>query len=112
MNLHLLNIDNKDAILAASHIGRSIGICDIIKKVPFYIAKHRTYIPNEILEKNNLYFDKIWNPRVEGLITEEFYDVILEVAAYAKKHLEAGREYQGKLPKHAHRALLLGVEAE
>ena len=34
------------------------------------------------------------------------------VAAYAKKHLELGREYQDKLPKHAHRALLMAVEAE
>ena len=34
------------------------------------------------------------------------------VAAYAKKHLEIGRSYSGKLPKHAHRALLLAVEAE
>ncbi len=34
------------------------------------------------------------------------------VAAYAKKHLELGREYQSKLPKNAHRALLLAVEAD
>lgn len=51
MNLHLLGIDNSDAIIAASHIGRCIGICDIIKKAPFYIAKHRNYIPTEILIK-------------------------------------------------------------
>ena len=51
MNLHLLKIDSKDAYLAASHLGRCLGICDIIKKVPFYIAKHRNYIPVEILHK-------------------------------------------------------------
>ena len=39
MNLHLLKIDNSDAIVAASHIGRCIGICDIIKKVPFHLGK-------------------------------------------------------------------------
>lgn len=38
--------------------------------------------------------------------------MVLEIAAYAKKHLELGREYQSKLPKHAHRALLMAVEAE
>jgi len=33
------------------------------------------------------------------MIADEFYDVILEVAAYAKKHLEVGRELRDKLPK-------------
>ena len=46
-------------------------------------------------------------------MTEEFYDVILEIASYAKKHLEIGRSYQDKaLPKHTHRAFLLAIEAE
>lgn len=39
LNLHLLRIDNTDALTAASHLGRSIGICDVIKKIPFYLAK-------------------------------------------------------------------------
>jgi len=59
-----------------------------------------------------LYFSRIWDSQREGKVAEEFYDVILEVAAYAKKHLEIGRSFIGKLPKHAHRALLLSVEAD
>lgn len=51
MNLHMLRIDNTDALTAASHLGRCIGICDIIKKIPFYLAKHRSYIPTEVLLK-------------------------------------------------------------
>ena len=51
MNLHLLRIDSSDALTAASHLGRCIGICDVIKKIPFYLAKHRSYIPTEILLK-------------------------------------------------------------
>lgn len=34
------------------------------------------------------------------------------MAAYAKKHLDVGREYRDKLPKHAHKAFLLAIEAE
>ena len=45
------------------------------------------------------------------MVREEFYDVLLEVAAYAKKHLELAIGYQGKLPKDAHFAFLLAVEA-
>ena len=51
LNLHLLRIDDKDAILAASHIGRCLGICDVIKKLPFYLAMHRGYLPQDILLK-------------------------------------------------------------
>lgn len=51
MNLHLLRVDDKDALTAASHLGRCIGICDIIKKIPFYLAKHRSYIPTDMLLK-------------------------------------------------------------
>ena len=45
LNLHLLNIDDSNAIIAASHIGRCLGICDIIRKLPFYLAVHRGYLP-------------------------------------------------------------------
>jgi len=69
-------------------------------------------MPTDLLSKNNLYFSRIWDSQREGKVAEEFYDVILEVAAYAKKHLEIGRSYIGKLPKNAHRALLLSVEAD
>jgi len=34
------------------------------------------------------------------------------VAAYAKKHLELGREKGGKLPKNTNVAFLLAIEAE
>lgn len=51
MNLHILRVDNNDALTAASHLGRCIGICDAFKKIPFYLAKHKTLMPNEILLK-------------------------------------------------------------
>jgi len=107
MNLHLLGINDANANKAASHVGRALGICDVIKKTPYYLAVRRAYIPTEILLKHNLFFDKIWS-RVggESLVADEFYDVILELASYAKKHLEAARAVKD-LPKHSHRALLL-----
>ena len=51
MNLHLLRVDSSEALIAASHLGRCIGICDVLKKIPFYLAKHRSYIPTETLLK-------------------------------------------------------------
>lgn len=40
------------------------------------------------------------------------WSAFFRVSAYAKKHLEVGREYRDKLPKNAHRAFLLAIEAE
>lgn len=54
----------------------------------------------------------MWSKNFDGIMSEEFYDVILEVAAYAKKHLELGRSYNSKVPKNTHLALLLAIEAE
>lgn len=97
MNLHLLGIDDPNATLAASHVGRAVGICDVIKKSPYYLAVHRGYLPMDILLKHNLFQDRIWNKTGgESIIVDEFYDVVLELAAYAKKHLEAARNIQEK----------------
>jgi hypothetical protein len=54
----------------------------------------------------------MWSKNFDGIMHEEFYDVVHEVAAYAKKHLEMGRSFQDKVPKNTHKALLLAIEAE
>jgi len=54
----------------------------------------------------------MWSKNFDGIMTDELFDVILEVAAYAKKHLEISRSYSDKLPKGAHLAFLLAIEAD
>jgi len=121
MNLHLLSIDDEQANLIASHLGRAIGICDILKKTPYYLAVHRNKIPLEIMARHNVYNDRIYNRTGgEAIVKEEFYDAVLEVAAYARKHLQIVRELKQKseepdgkpLPQHCHRAFLLSHEVE
>ena len=57
------------------------------------------------------YWSKVNNSLLNSLF-QILTILIHRVAAYAKKHLELGREFREKLPKNAHRALLLAVEAE
>lgn len=54
LNLHLLRIDDSEALTTASHLGRCIGICDVIKKLPYYLALHRGYLPRDVLYKVSL----------------------------------------------------------
>ena len=124
MNLHLLNVDDERANLMASHLGRALGICDIIRKSPYYIAVQRGYLPIDVLLKHNVQQDKIYRRQdKESIIAEEFYDVVLEVAAYARKHLQIARQLQDEhiakaasggpaMPKHMHRAFLLAQECD
>jgi len=60
MNLHLLGINDQRANLIASHLGRALGICDILKKSPYYIAVNRGYLPVDVMMKHNVQNDKIY----------------------------------------------------
>ena len=66
--------------------------------------------------KHNIQNDRIYRRQdTESIIAEEFFDLTLEVAAYAKKHLEIARSIQekaGPLPPLAHRAFLLAQEVD
>lgn len=120
MNLHLLQVNNVQINIAASHLGRAMGICDVLKKSPYYIAVGRGYLPNDLMVKHNVFFDRIYSQQgANPTVVDEFYDVILELASYAKKHLTLARQIFEKeknldpeLIKHAHRAFLLAQECE
>jgi len=109
MTLNLLQIDNKDAYIAASHIGRGVGIVDVLKKMPALMKIHVNQIPSDIVYKYGASMITLWDRH--GQIKDQFYDCILEIAAYAKKHIEIGRTYKDKLPKNTHIAFLQAVEA-
>lgn len=109
LNLNLLNINDRQAYIAASHIGRGVGIVDVLKKLPSTLRMNINMIPSDIIDKTGCSVYDLWDRH--GTIKEEFYDCILEMAAYAKKHIEIGRTYNGKLPKNSHAALLIAVES-
>ncbi len=54
----------------------------------------------------------MWNSRKEGKVADEYFDLTLEVASYAKKHLEIVKSMEKELPKNTHITLLLAQEAE
>lgn len=50
-------------------------------------------MPEDINRKYNVSVRNLWN-RVEGKPKDELFDVVLEVAAYAKKSLDDAKQYQ------------------
>ena len=76
LNLNLLNINDHEAYLAGSHIGRGIGIVDVIKRMPSMIKLNYNMIPYSIVEKHGCSYIDLWDRH--GNVKEEFYDCILE----------------------------------
>ncbi len=76
LNLNLLKIDDKDAYYTASHIGRGVGIVDVLKQLPMLIKMHYNFIPLEVMERNACEYINLWDRH--GVVSEEFYDCILE----------------------------------
>ena len=75
-------------------VGRSLGIIDYIKRIPYNLQKYRLYMPEDINRKHNVSVRNLWD-RVLGKPKDELFDVVLEVASYAKQSLDASRELQG-----------------
>jgi len=114
LTLKLLRIDfekNDQLILAAEHMGKCLGMLDYLKRIPYGLKRYRLYLPDDILRKHNVNVRNLWN-RVEGSPKEELFDVVLEIAAHAKMHLEKAQSMQKEFPPNAFRAFLHGVEAK
>jgi phytoene/squalene synthetase len=109
LTLNLFQIDDKDAFIAASHIGRGVGMVDCLKKMSALQKMHINQIPSEIVSKYGASIINLWDRH--GHIKDQFYDCILEIAAYAKKHIEIGRSLKEKLPKNTNIAFLQAVES-
>jgi hypothetical protein len=79
LNLNLLQINDKEAFYAASHIGRGVGMVDVLKQLPVLIRNYHNFIPQEVMEKNGCNYLSLWDRH--GMVSEEFYDCILEYLA-------------------------------
>ncbi len=111
LNLNLLNINDEQAFIVASHVGRALGIIEVLKRMSGYLRLDVNLMPKSLVDKHAGSVTFLYDRR--GDINERFYDIILEMAAYAKKHLEVARNLvQDKpLKNNAHVAFLEAVEA-
>lgn len=98
LNLNLLNIQDEKAFICASHVGRGVGIVDILKRMPSLIHLNINQMPKSLITKyvgsTALLFSS------KGEKNERMYDVILEMAAYAKKHIEVAAQMSDELKEN------------
>ena len=78
---------------AVEHVGIAVGIVDYLRRIPIGLKKYRLYLPSDVCAKHNVTIRNLWE-RVEGKPRDELFDVVLEVAAYAREHLMEAKKYQ------------------
>lgn len=99
---------------AATFVGRAWGISQFLLLTQYYSDRGRFYFPQELLAKHNLpmsvSIDDTENKNDQ--IQEQFFDVILDVAAYGKMNMEKAREMAPGLPKYSNLAFLPLIQSE
>lgn len=110
LTLQLLRINYKqhEVFAVAEQLGRGYGILDYVRKVPFSLRYHRINMPKDIMEKHSVSIGNMWD-RVYGKANENLFDVVLEVSAYAREHINRAKEINQHLPPHAFRPFLYAV---
>ncbi len=76
LNLNMMNVKDRNAFIAASHIGRGVGMVDVLKKLPGLFRLNVNMLPQSIIDKNGGHSFSLWDRH--GTVSEEFYDCILE----------------------------------
>jgi len=93
---------------AASHVGKALGLCTLLRGTAHLAARRTCYLPADLMMKNGVSQESLY--RGEG--SQELSDVVFEVASTAKAHLHQGRAFLGKLPNEAYPVLLPTVHPD
>ncbi|GIY09141.1 NADH dehydrogenase complex I, assembly factor 6 [Caerostris extrusa] len=93
---------------AANHIGKSQGICNFLRGIPFNASKGRFLLPLEIMSKYKISQEMLFREEQK----KSLQDAVYELSSLAHQHLELGRKLSTDLPKHVKRIFLPAVATE
>lgn len=106
--IELLHMFKEPEFLAATYAGRAWGIMELLLMTKYFTDRGRFYFPEELLEKYGLPLSVSVEDQEKkaNVIKEEFFDVVLEIAAYGRSNLEKARKMNNEIPKYAYLAFL------
>lgn len=114
-------IENTEADIAASHLGQSLGIVNILKGAVFRAARGEICIPGDLIEKYSVSESDITqHPLFQenndknssvGCSSAAVKAATKELVLSSRNHLSYVRNMQGDLPKDARPCLLQAVTA-
>jgi NADH dehydrogenase [ubiquinone] 1 alpha subcomplex assembly factor 6 len=69
---------------AASHLGKAHGIVNLIRSVPYNAQRKSVSLPQDVLLQHNVPHETV----LRGNCTADLKDVVFDIAARAKQHLD------------------------
>ncbi|GFQ79706.1 NADH dehydrogenase complex I, assembly factor 6 [Trichonephila clavata] len=93
---------------AASHIGKSQGISNFLRGIPFNASRGRLFLPLEIMSKYKISQEQLFRPEQK----KNLQDGIFELSSLAHQHLQLGRKLNSDLPKLVKQIFLPAVATE
>lgn len=105
LSLEAANTRNIQADHAASHLGKAIGLCTLLKAIPYHSMENQVYIPIDLSVKHNFSAEKL----IRREITQEGRNVIYEIANVANENLEFSRNLIKDVPEEVRPLFLPAV---
>ena len=91
--LDLCEVRHADADHAAAHLGKAIGIANLLRGTKAHAAQRRSYIPLDVAAKHGAATEDVYRAKP----TEGVRNAVHEVASVAKAHLDSARAMAPRL---------------
>ncbi|KRZ74462.1 NADH dehydrogenase (ubiquinone) complex I, assembly factor 6 [Trichinella papuae] len=102
--LQICNVEQSEAILAAGHLGKALGLVNSIRSVPHLAAEKKILLPLDLLKLHN--FTEFGGQFEDS---SKWTHVIRDIADHADRHVSEARKLTKSILKQAYPALLFAV---
>ena len=103
--LEILGVRDESSVAAARHVGIAWSLTGIIRAVLFHARVNRTMLPQDLMVANDLAGQAALMQKNANKISQ----VVKDIGAVARLHLERAGTYQADVDRRAVPALLLGT---
>ncbi|KAG8179593.1 hypothetical protein JTE90_001835 [Oedothorax gibbosus] len=100
--LQAAGLSNVQCDHAASHVGKSQGISNFLRGIPFNASKRRLFLPLEIMSKHKISQEGL----LQGDEKSKLQDAVFEISSLAHEHLLLARQLSKEVSKEARRIFL------
>jgi NADH dehydrogenase [ubiquinone] 1 alpha subcomplex assembly factor 6 len=100
--------EDEAAQAAAQHVGIAYALTGLLRAVPHHARMKRQFLPADLMAREGAKLDDLFELRGGAAIAA----VVREVAAAARRHLDAGRALRRQVPRAALAALLPATVAD
>ena len=95
-------VEDSDCLHAASHMGKGVGLTLLLKSIPEDALVDKVYLPTDLCLQSKMSYGEV----TKGINSDNLSEVVYQVAARAKNHLDEARRRYENMPNN-HKPFLL-----